>query len=80
MAIGPIQLARLGLNHPEFQSAIVTEIVRLRERDTRRLIDRRRSMRPDRVVGISRLTGVPVRAGGTSPAVRHRPGRAEWTP
>jgi hypothetical protein len=34
MAIGPVQLIVLGLNHPEFHGEIIAELERLRESDT----------------------------------------------
>src|SRR5205085_2685006 len=39
MAIGPVQLIGLGFQHPEFHGEIITELQRLRESDTVRVID-----------------------------------------
>jgi len=39
MAIGPVQLIVLGFSHPEFHGEIITELERLRESDTVRVID-----------------------------------------
>ncbi|MDA0160815.1 hypothetical protein OM076_11115 [Solirubrobacter ginsenosidimutans] len=39
MAIGPVQLLVLGFTHPEFHGEIITELERLRESDTVRVID-----------------------------------------
>ncbi len=39
MAIGPVQLLVLGFNHPNFHGEIITELERLRESDTIRVID-----------------------------------------
>ena len=39
MAIGPVQLIVLGFNHPEFHGEIITELEKLRESDTVRVID-----------------------------------------
>jgi uncharacterized membrane protein len=39
MAIGPVQLLVLGFNHPDFHGEIITELERLRESDTVRVID-----------------------------------------
>ena len=39
MAIGPVQLIVLGFEHPDFRGEIVTELERLRESDTVRVID-----------------------------------------
>jgi uncharacterized membrane protein len=39
MAIGPVQLIVLGFNHPQFHGEIITELERLRESDTVRVID-----------------------------------------
>jgi uncharacterized membrane protein len=39
MAIGPVQLIVLGFNHPDFHGEIISEIERLRESDTIRVID-----------------------------------------
>ena len=39
MAIGPVQLLVLGFNHPNFHGEIITELERLRESDTVRVID-----------------------------------------
>ena len=39
MAIGPVQLIVLGFDHPDFRGEIVTELERLRESDTVRVID-----------------------------------------
>lgn len=39
MAIGPVQLVVLGFNHPEFHGEIISELERLRESDTVRVID-----------------------------------------
>ena len=39
MAIGPVQLLVLGFNEPEFHGEIITELERLRESDTVRVID-----------------------------------------
>src|ERR1044071_9373377 len=39
MAIGPVQLIVLGFNHPEFHGEIITELERLRESGTVRVID-----------------------------------------
>jgi uncharacterized membrane protein len=39
MAIGPVQLIVLGFSHPEFHGEIITELERLRESDTIRVID-----------------------------------------
>jgi uncharacterized membrane protein len=39
MAIGPVQLIVLGFNHPDFHGEIITELERLRESDTVRVID-----------------------------------------
>ena len=39
MAIGPVQLVVLGFNNPEFHGEIITELEKLRESDTVRVID-----------------------------------------
>ena len=39
MAIGPVQLIVLGFNRPDFHGEIISEIERLRESDTVRVID-----------------------------------------
>ena len=39
MAIGPVQLIVLGFNHPHFHGEIISELERLRESDTIRVID-----------------------------------------
>ena len=39
MAIGPVQLIVLGFNHPNFHGEIISELERLRESDTIRVID-----------------------------------------
>ena len=39
MAIGPVQLIVLGFNHPDFHGEIISELERLRENDTIRVID-----------------------------------------
>jgi uncharacterized membrane protein len=39
MAIGPVQLIVLGFSHPDFHGEIITELERLRESDTIRVID-----------------------------------------
>jgi uncharacterized membrane protein len=39
MAIGPVQLIVLGFNHPHFHGEIISELERLRESDTVRVID-----------------------------------------
>ena len=39
MAIGPVQLVVLGFNHPDFHGEIISELERLRENDTVRVID-----------------------------------------
>jgi len=39
MAIGPVQLIALGFNHPDFHGEIISELERLRESDTIRVID-----------------------------------------
>jgi uncharacterized membrane protein len=39
MAIGPVQLIVLGFNHPDFHGEIISELERLRETDTVRVID-----------------------------------------
>src|ERR671923_1435046 len=39
MAIGPVQLIVLGFDHPDFHGEIITELERLRESDTVRVID-----------------------------------------
>ncbi|HEY7104443.1 MAG TPA: hypothetical protein VH573_22625 [Mycobacteriales bacterium] len=39
MAIGPVQLLVLGFSHPDFQGEVVTELERLRQNDTVRVID-----------------------------------------
>ena len=39
MAIGPVQLIVLGFNHPDFHGEIITELERLRESDSVRVID-----------------------------------------
>jgi uncharacterized membrane protein len=39
MAIGPVQLIVLGFNHPSFHGEIISELERLRESDTVRVID-----------------------------------------
>jgi uncharacterized membrane protein len=39
MAIGPVQLIVLGFNHPDFHGEIISELERLRESDTVRVID-----------------------------------------
>jgi len=39
MAIGPVQLIVLGFRHPDFHGEIITELERLRESDTVRVID-----------------------------------------
>ena len=39
MAIGPVQLIVLGLNHPDFHGEIIAELERLRASDTIRVID-----------------------------------------
>ena len=39
MAIGPVQLLVLGFNHPNFHGEIITELERLRDSDTVRVID-----------------------------------------
>ena len=39
MAIGPVQLIMLGFNHPDFHGEIISELGRLRESDTVRVID-----------------------------------------
>jgi uncharacterized membrane protein len=39
MAIGPVQLIVLGFNHPNFHGEIISELERLRESDTVRVID-----------------------------------------
>jgi len=39
MAIGPVQLIVLGFNHPDFHGEIISELERLRESGTVRVID-----------------------------------------
>ncbi|HEX5859388.1 MAG TPA: hypothetical protein VFY91_14885 [Microbacterium sp.] len=39
MAIGPVQLIVLGFEHPDFRGEIITELERLKESDTVRVID-----------------------------------------
>src|SRR5437867_5964915 len=39
VAIGPVQLISLGFTHPNFQGEIISELERLRESDTIRVID-----------------------------------------
>jgi uncharacterized membrane protein len=39
MAVGPVQLIVLGFEHPEFHGEIISELERLRESDTIRVID-----------------------------------------
>lgn len=39
MAIGPVQLITLGFAHPDFRGEIITELERLKESDTVRVID-----------------------------------------
>jgi uncharacterized membrane protein len=39
MAIGPVQLITLGFTHPDFHGEIITELERLRQSDTVRVID-----------------------------------------
>ena len=39
MAIGPVQLIVLGFNHPDFHGEIISELERLRDSDTVRVID-----------------------------------------
>ncbi len=39
VAIGPVQLIVLGFNHPDFHGEIISELERLRETDTVRVID-----------------------------------------
>ena len=39
MAIGPVQLIVLGFNHPDFHGEVISELERLRESDTIRVID-----------------------------------------
>ena len=39
MAIGPVQLIVLGFNHPDFHGEVISELERLRESDTVRVID-----------------------------------------
>ena len=39
MAIGPVQLIVLGFSHPDFHGEVITELERLRESDTVRVID-----------------------------------------
>ena len=39
MAIGPVQLLVLGFEHPDFHGEIISELERLRESDTVRVID-----------------------------------------
>jgi uncharacterized membrane protein len=39
MAIGPVQLIVLGFQHPDFHGEIISELERLRESDTVRVID-----------------------------------------
>ena len=39
MAIGPVQLIVLGFSHPNFHGEIISELERLRESDTVRVID-----------------------------------------
>ncbi len=39
MAIGPVQLIVLGFNRPDFHGEIISELERLRENDTVRVID-----------------------------------------
>ena len=39
MAIGPVQLIALGFNHPDFHGETISELERLRESDTIRVID-----------------------------------------
>jgi len=39
MAIGPVQLIVLGFTHPQFHGEIISELERLRESDTVRVID-----------------------------------------
>ncbi len=39
MAIGPVQLIVLGFNHPDFHGEVITELERLRESGTVRVID-----------------------------------------
>ena len=39
MAIGPVQLIVLGFNHPDFHGEVITELQRLRDNDTVRVID-----------------------------------------
>lgn len=39
MAIGPVQLIVLGFNHPDFHGEIISELERLRDTDTVRVID-----------------------------------------
>ncbi len=39
MAIGPVQLLVLGFEHPDFHGEVITELEKLRETDTVRVID-----------------------------------------
>ena len=39
MSIGPVQLIVLGFQHPNFQGEVITELERLRQSDTIRVID-----------------------------------------
>jgi uncharacterized membrane protein len=39
MAIGPVQLIVLGFNHPDFHGEVITELERLRESGTVRVVD-----------------------------------------
>jgi uncharacterized membrane protein len=39
MAIGPVQLLVLGFEHPDFQGEVISELERLRQTDTVRVID-----------------------------------------
>ena len=39
MSVGPVQLVVLGFRHPDFHGEIITELERLRESDTVRVID-----------------------------------------
>ena len=39
MAIGPVQLLVLGFSHPDFQGEIITELERLKQSDTVKVID-----------------------------------------
>jgi uncharacterized membrane protein len=39
MAIGPVQLLVLGFQHPDFKGEVLTELERLRESDTIKVID-----------------------------------------